>query len=96
MTTREMSLLLEAREIVRAQPPSLYVAHLKKVADDLHEAYDVLKVSCTRDAATNFIAQFNRTLLAIDKVHEHNPPAPNGGRMPAPSAKQANDRAQLS
>lgn len=78
----QMSLLTEAREIVRAQPPSLYVAHLKKVADDLHAAYDVLKVSCTRDAATEFIAQFNRTLLAIERVHAHNPPAPSGGRLP--------------
>lgn len=78
----QMSLLLEAREIVRAQPMNIYTAHLKKVADDLHEAYDILKTSCTRDAATNFIAQFNRTLLAIEKVNERNPPTPTGGRMP--------------
>jgi hypothetical protein len=83
------SLLLEAREIVRAQPATnLYALHLKKCADELQEAYDILKVSCTREAATDFIARFNRTLLAIERVHEHCPPTPTGGKMPVEKPRE--------
>ena len=84
----EVNILFEAREIVRTQPMNLRVAHLKKVADDLHEAYDVLKVSCSRAAATNFIAQFNRTLLAIEMIHESTPPTSTGGRMALPQERE--------
>ena len=84
----QISLLLEAREIIRTQPMSLYVGHLRTCADQLHEAYDILKISCTRDAATNFIATFNRTLLAIERVHGHTPPTPAGGRLPVDVAKE--------
>jgi hypothetical protein len=60
---------------------NIYVAHLRTCADQLHEAYDILKISCTREAATSFIAAFNRTLLAIERVHGKTPPSPSGGRM---------------
>jgi uncharacterized protein (UPF0276 family) len=84
-----MSVLKEAREIVRSQPMSIYVGHLKACADKLGEAYDILKVSCTREAATNFIAAFNRTLLAIERVQAHTPPTPTGGRVPVPREEKA-------
>ncbi len=84
------SILFEAREIVRTQPATnLLAAHLKKCADELHEAYDILKISCTREAATNFIAQFNRTLLAIERVHCFTPPQPTGGKLQAPVLPEA-------
>lgn len=86
---QEMSVLLEAREIVRAQPMNLYVGHLRTCADQLHEAYDILKVSCTRSAATEFTAAFTRTLLAIERVKGRTPPAPNGGRLKADDASVA-------
>jgi hypothetical protein len=72
---------------------TLHVAHLRKCADDLHAAYDVLKISCTRDAARDFIAQFNRTVLAIEQVHDRVPPAPNGGRVPVEKSAGATDQA---
>ncbi len=78
---QEMSVLLEAREIIKAQPMSIFVGHLRSCADQLHEAYDILKVSCTRTAAQNFTAAFARTLLAIEKVKGHTPPTPRGGQM---------------
>lgn len=86
---REMSVLLEAREIVRTQPMNIYVGHLRSCADQLHEAYDILKISCTRTAATQFIAAFNRTLLAMEKVKGRTPPTPSGGRMPVVEEKKA-------
>lgn len=80
-----MSLIKEARDIASHIPVAdLAGAHLRKVADDLQEAYDILKISCTREAVTNFVAQFTRTMVAIERVHENNPPAPNGGAMPVP------------
>jgi hypothetical protein len=78
---KSMSILFEAREIVRTQPMNIYVRHLRSCADQLHEAYDILKISCTKEAATNFIAAFNRTLLAMERVQGKTPPSPNGGRM---------------
>lgn len=77
------SVIWEAREIVRAQPMNLQVGHLRTCADQLHEAYDILKVSCTREAATAFVAAFNRTVLAIERVKGATPPSPAGGRMKA-------------
>jgi hypothetical protein len=82
------SILHEAREIVRTQPMNLYVGHLKTCADQLHEAYDILKVSCSREAATNFVAAFTRTVVAIERVHEFVPPTPSGGRMTVPQARE--------
>lgn len=83
----EMSVIKEAREIVRSQPMDLYVGHLRTCADQLHEAYDVLKISCTREAARAFQAAMSRTLLAIERVHEHTPPTPTGGRASIPEIK---------
>lgn len=87
---KELSVLMEAREIVRVQPMTITVGHLRTCADELHEAYDVLKISCTRGAATRFVAAFNRTILAIEKVHASEPTPPQGGAMPHPRAA-AND-----
>jgi hypothetical protein len=82
-----MSVLFEAREIVRTQPPSLPVAHLRSCADELHEAYDLLKVSLTREAAARFTAAVTRALLAIDQVKGSEPPAPQGGALKKPKAE---------
>jgi hypothetical protein len=80
----DLSVLKEAREIIRTQPMSLAVGHLRQCADELYEAYDVLKITCTRNAVTRFVASFNRTLLAIEMVQGNEPPAPRGGVMPLP------------
>ncbi len=85
---QEMNLLLEAREIVRTQPRTLTVAHLRSCADQLDAAYAELKHSCTRSAATQFTAAVNRVVLAIERVHACTPPTPAGGRMGAPQARQ--------
>lgn len=84
----EISVLKEAREIVRSQPMDLYIGHLRSCADALHESYDLLKISCTRSAVREFIAAFTRTILAIEKVHEHTPTTPSGGRQPVPSTTE--------
>lgn len=81
---QEMSIILEAREIVRSQPMSVRVGHLRKCADDLHEQYDVLCISLTRAAATNFVAALSRTLLAIEQVHASTPTSPQGGALRVP------------
>lgn len=82
------SILHEAREIVRTQPMNLYVGHLKTCADNLHEAYDAIRASCTREAATTFVAALNRTLIAIDRVHAFTPPTSSGGRMTVPQTSE--------
>lgn len=88
MAAEEMSILKEAREIVRTRPMDLRVGNLRTCADALQEAYDVLKVSLTRDTATNFIGQITRTLVAIERVHEFSPPTPTGGRMPVEKERE--------
>lgn len=77
----EMNLLLEAREIIRAQPMTLRIAHLRTCADQLDAAYDRLKLSCTRGAITMFVGAASRTMIAIEQVRAHTPPTPTGGRM---------------
>ena len=80
----DLSILREAREIVRAQPVSEFTAHLRNCADELQEAYDIVKVSLTRDATKNFLARVSRCLIAIENVHGHTPAGPEGGAMPVP------------
>ena len=92
---QEVSLLWEAREIVRTQPMNIFVGHLRSCADQLHEAYDILKISCTREAATNFVAAFSRTMLAMEKVKGRTPPTPSGGRMPVVDEKKIGSPAAL-
>lgn len=84
---QEISILKEAREIVRTRPMDLRVGHLKSCADELHEAYDVLRVSCTRTSAMEFTAMFTRTVLAIEQVHASAPLPPCGGKMEQPELR---------
>lgn len=79
-----MNLLLEAREIIRTQPPSLRVAHLRTASNVLAAAYSEMKNDFTRENITFFIAHVNRTILAIENIHEHTSPSPTGGRARAP------------
>lgn len=92
----DTSILLEAREIVRVWSPSLRIGHLRKAADDLQNAYEALKLSCTRETATQFVAAFNRTALAIDRVHEHEPSPPSGARARLPETGESRTPGALS
>lgn len=83
-----LNLLKEAREIVRCQPMSIPVGHLKTCADQLGEAYDLLKISCTREYTRNFVAAYTRTLIAIERVQAHTPPTPTGGRLSLPQQRE--------
>jgi hypothetical protein len=74
-----IDLLKEAREIVRAQPLTPKVAALRAAADDLHEAYDILKVALTRSTIPPFVAAVTRTLLAIERIHAGDDPGPKSG-----------------
>lgn len=85
MTT---NLLLEAREIVRTQPPSLQREHLRVVADALDTAYKAVQKEITRSTVKNFVAQVTRTLLAIENIHASSPPSPPAGAAREPP-KQA-------
>lgn len=83
-----ISLMKEANEIIRTQPMTLKIGHLKQCTEKLHEAYDVLKVLPSRAAITDFIAHANRCILAIDMIHGDNPIEPQGGKMPVTENKQ--------
>jgi hypothetical protein len=83
-----MNLLLEAREIIRTQPPSIRVAHLRGVADNFDGAYKTMQKVMTRETITHFVAQANRLILAIEHVYEHTSPPPNAGAAREPR-KQA-------
>lgn len=80
----EISLIKEAREVVRVQPLSLRTLDLRNNADALDRAYRLLCESCTRENITNFNAQVTRTIRAIERVHKFDPPPPVGGRARAP------------
>lgn len=74
-----MTLLKEAREIVRTQPLTPKVAALRSAADDLQEAYDILKVKLDRVTLAPFVAAATRVLLAIERVHAGDDPGPKSG-----------------
>lgn len=74
-----IDLLKEAREIVRAQPLTPKVAALRNATDDLHEAYDILKIKLDRTTLAPFVAHVTRVLLAIERIHAGDDPGPKEG-----------------
>lgn len=81
---KELSILAEAREIVRNNPMSLQIAHLKQCADELHNAYVILCGALTREAVMQFIAHVNRCVMAIELVVAPVSPGGSGGALPVP------------
>lgn len=79
MTNNE-DILLIAREIVRTQPLSAKTQHLRNCADELHAAWNGLKVSLTTENAIRFVAWINRTVLAINMIQGAEPPSSQGGQ----------------
>lgn len=79
-----MSLLAEAREIIRTNPLSLKIGHLKKCADAADKAYRELVYEFTRDTAQTFTAHCARLVLAIEMVIADQPTAPRGAKQKVP------------
>lgn len=74
-----LDLIKEAREIIRVQPLTPKTAALRNAADDLHEAYDIIKVKLDRSTLAPFVAHATRVLLAIERIHAGNDPGPKSG-----------------
>lgn len=89
----EISILKEAREIYRTQPKTTLTEYLRKAADELQEAYDLLKVSPTREHIKNFIGLATITLVAIAAVTGASPEPPQKGTLEKPKDPQL-DRKQ--
>lgn len=84
-----MNLLLEAREIVRTQPPSTAVMHLHAVADEFDTAYRRLRLRCDRENIIEFVAQSTRLCRAIDAIHASTSPPPKSGAAREPQEQVA-------
>jgi hypothetical protein len=76
---KEVSILKEARELYRLRPKSAATEYLRSRADEMQEAYDLLKVSCTRTATRHFIACATLTLVAIGLIVDATPEPPLSG-----------------
>lgn len=74
-----IDLLKEAREIVRTNPLTPKTVAIRNAADDLNNAWDLIKISLTRAALTNFVAHSTRLLLAIERFHAGGTPGPKSG-----------------
>jgi hypothetical protein len=71
---KEVSLLKEARDVLRTLPPSARREALAHRIDRLQEAYDIIKVSCTRSAIRHMIGSATVLCVALDAVST---PPPN-------------------
>lgn len=76
MATQEISILKEAREVYRLHPKSALTEYLKKAADELDEAYGLLKVSPTRTHIRNFIGLSTCVVVALDLITAPKDPTP--------------------
>lgn len=73
------SLLKEARDIVRAQPKSYKTKVLGERADRLQECYDLIKISLTRGALSDFVASATLVLISINDLSANTPNTPLSG-----------------
>lgn len=82
---QEMSLLKEARELLRAIPPSTKKEILRAATDRFAEANDLFKTSCTRSALRDLIGSATVLCVAISAITTptDNPPKSDAAREDA-------------
>lgn len=93
MATQEISILKEAREIYRTQPKTKLTEYLKHAADELDEAYGLLKVSPTREHIKNFIGLSTLLLVTIAAVTGASPEPPQQGTLKEPAPQNLDKKA---
>lgn len=82
MTTPDLSLLREAREILRAHPRTVWTEHLRAWTDAFDAAWKDVSTRPSRQNIRHFIACANRLCTAIDAMPPMpEPPAPQGGKV---------------
>jgi hypothetical protein len=81
-TKKEVSLLLEARDLLKVTPSGARRDFLRQATDQLQECYDLIKVSCTRTALRNLIGSATVLCVCIDKLTAppDNPPKSDAAR----------------
>lgn len=75
----EISLIKEAREIVRTQPPSKKVEHLRSWADALDEAWREVTLSPSRGNIVRMCQCSTKVICAINAITASTPLPPLAG-----------------
>lgn len=57
---RSKSIIKEARDLARMSPPSDAAEAMLQLADELHQAYDILKIELSQEAAIEFNSAYTR------------------------------------
>jgi hypothetical protein len=77
----DVSLIKEAREIVRCQPPSKKVEHLRSWADALDEAWRGVTLSPSRGNIVRMCQCSTKVIRAIEDITAAEPPPHLGGAI---------------
>lgn len=86
-TQKEISLLKEARETLRLMPSGPARNAFYREVEQLAEAYDKIKISCTRSALREMIAYSTLVMISISRITT---PSPN-----PPKADAAREKAEV-
>jgi hypothetical protein len=76
---KEVSIIKEAREVYRLHPKTPLTEYLKRAADEMDEAYGLLKVTPTRSHIRNFIGLSTAVMVALNLVNAPKDPTPSAG-----------------
>lgn len=78
---KEISLLLEARTLLRTAPKSDALEALRYAIEEFQERYDLIKVSCTRTALRDLVGSATVMLTLMSKVSAPPPNSPTAGGL---------------
>lgn len=84
MVQKEISLLLEARDLLKVARPGSRTDFLRKALERFTEANDIFKIACTRSAMRELVASATLLMIAIDAItiNGDNPPKSSAGEAP--------------
>lgn len=84
-TKKEVSLLLEARNLLKVAPKGPRADILRNAVDQFQECYDLIKVSCTRGALRDLVGSATVLCVCISAISTPpaNPPRAGSGELEA-------------
>lgn len=73
---KEISLLKEARDLLKVARPGMRKDFLRQATDHLQECYDLIKITCTRTALRDLIGSATVVMVCIKEISTptDNPP----------------------
>lgn len=89
---RELSLLREARDLLKVARPGMRTDFLREALVRFEEANDIFKTSCTRSAMRNLVGSATLLIRAVDAMTIEGDNPPRSGAGETPRVEQALDK----